>query len=444
MRLGALLYAFGGDNPVGWRHPSTAGWGPNDIGYTIELARIAERGKLDLLFFADMAAVPDGPPSALARGVAKAARIDPLVTITALAAATSHIGVAATASTSYWEPYNLARLLASIDHVSGGRAGWNVVTSDRNEVARNFGDDGLRPREERYARAAEFVDVVLGLWDSWEEDALVVDRAGGRFLDPELVHRLDHDGDHFRVEGPLNVSRTPQGRPVIAEAGSSEPGRRLAAATADVVFSAFSDVAAARAFADDIRDRAAVLGRSPDEIAILESLTVTVAATEDEARAKARWLRENTPIEVGLWSMTEHLGADLSHLPLDEPVPRDALPTEAPGSQGLFDALVTFISEGSTLRECVRRFAEVRSGSGIVGSAEQVADHMQARFEAGANDGFMLQFPQLPTDLSDVTDHLVPELQRRGLFRTEYAGTTLRENLGIDVPANRWTRVPTA
>jgi FMN-dependent oxidoreductase (nitrilotriacetate monooxygenase family) len=439
MRLGALFYGFGGDHPSGWRHPSSAPWHPMDVGYSIHLARVAEAAKLDTVFFADSAGTPDGERTALARAATKSTRIDPLVLIAALAGATERIGIAATASTTYYEPYNLARLIASVDHLSGGRAGWNVVTSDRDEMARNFGDQRLPDNDERYDRAEEFVDVAFGLWDSWEEDPFVLERDGGYFYDPDKMHKLHHRGERFAVEGPLNVPRTPQGRPVIAQAGASGRGLDFAASVADAVFSAARDLDTSQDYYRTFKAMVESKGRAACDVKVLEGCSITVAETRAEAQARIDWLVDRTPYEVGLWSLTEHLGVDLRELDPDKVPTRDQLPERAPGSQALFDALVDFILSHGTMREVVRERMRLTSGRGVVGSATDAADYLQERFEAETCDGFMLMFPVLPLGLEEVRDHLVPELQRRGLFRTDYAGTTLRDHLGVPVPANRHT-----
>lgn len=439
MHIGALFYGYGGDHPVGWRHPGSSPWRPMDVAHSIEIARIAERAKLDLVFYADMAAVPAGDSDALSRGATKAARIDPLVLITALGMATSRIGLGATASTSYWEPYNLARIVASIDHVTGGRAAWNVVTSDRDEVAWNFGDDRLDDHDRRYGRADEFLRVVTGLWDSWEDGAEVVDRDSGVFFDPGKLHVLDHHGERFRVRGPLNVPRTPQGRPVILQAGASETGRRFAAEFADAIFSVRRDIETSKAFYDDMKARVTAFGRQPGDLAILEGVGIVVGETEEEAQQKQEWLIDHTPIEVGLWHLDEHLGAGLAGLDLDAPVTREMLPETAPGSQALFDELVEYLLESPSLRDAVQRQIRGMALRGAAGTAEQVADYLQERYEAGTADGFMVLFPTLPASLTDFTELVVPELQRRGLFRRQYEGDTLRDHLGVPVPPNRHT-----
>lgn len=438
LKLGAFLMA-GGHHVAAWRHPETPAEAGLDLRHYKRLAQIAEAAKFDTLFVADSVAAPrDEIASRMARSV----YFEPLTLLSALSAVTEHIGLIATATTSYNEPYHVARKFASLDHLSGGRAGWNLVTSDNAAEAQNFGRDQHISHAERYSRAREFHQVVTGLWDSWEDDAFIRDKASGAYYDPAKVHVLNHQGEHFRVKGPLNVARSPQGQPVIVQAGSSEIGRDLAAKTAEVVFTAQTSLANAQAFYADLKGRLSQYGRHPDSLKIMPGMFVVVGATEAQAQEKFQTFQRLVEPEVGVALLGRMLGNfDLSEYPLDGPLP--VLPLTESGQQSRQKLLTELAGEGNlSLAELGRKIAGGRGHYSLVGTALQIADQMQAWFEQGAADGFNVLVPHLPGGLEDFANEVVPELQRRGLFRTEYEGHTLRENLGLARPANTFTAPP--
>lgn len=437
LKLGTFVYTFG-FNPAAWLHPDSDVNGANDIGHLLNVAKISEAAKFDFMFVADSPASAIGDADALSRSPTKMNRFEPLTLITALSVLTERLGFVATASTSYYEPYNIARLFASIDHMSGGRACWNVVTSDHDETGYNFNMEGLPPHALRYERGAEFVDVVFGLWDSFEPDALLLDRQSGLYYDKTKLHTLDHKGKHFQVRGPLNIAASPQGRPIIAQAGGSEAGMELAARTAEIVFSLASNLERNKAFYTNVKDRMPKYGRSPDDLKMMPGVVVNVGATRAEAQARVDFLIDNLHPDVGRWMLGEFLETDLSGAPLDKPFPMERLPAEPKGSKALFEELKDYIKQGHTLGHLIRHYAEKSTGNGITGTPVEIADFMEEWFEARAADGFILMFPTLPASLNDFVELVVPELRRRGLFREEYEGTTLRENLGLSMPANRY------
>lgn len=434
MKLGAFLMATG-HHVAAWRHPEV----PADAGLSFKqykhLAQVAEAAKFDTLFIADSVAAATGD---IASRMARSDHFEPLTLVSALSAVTERIGLIVTATTSYNEPFHIARKFASLDHLSGGRAGWNLVTSDAAAEALNFGRDEDIEHAQRYSRAREFHQVVTGLWDSWQDDAFVRDKASGQYYDSARLHVLDHHGEHFKVKGPLNVARSPQGQPVVAQAGSSEAGRQLAAQTAEVVFTAQPSLAAAQGFYRDLKTRAASFGRDPDDLKIMPGMFVVVGDSEAQAREKFEAFQELVEPEVGVALLGRMLGNfDLSGYPLDEPPPE--LPLTQSGQQSR-QALLTQLAqdENLTLAQLGRRIAGGRGHFSVIGTASQIADHWQAWFEQGAADGFNVLVPHLPGGLEDVAYKVVPELQRRGLFRHDYSGTTLREHLGLKRPANRF------
>ena len=438
LKLATFVYTFG-FHPAGWLHPASDVRGANEFGHLLDVAKQSEAAKFDFMFLADSAAAAVGDPDALARQPTKMNRFEPLTLLSALAVNTERLGLVATVSTSYYEPFNVARLFASIDHLSHGRVCWNVVTSDHNETGYNFNREGLDPHGQRYERAAEFVDVVFGLWDSFEDDALLLDRESGVYYDKTKHHTLNHKGEHFQVRGPLNIARSPQGRPVIAQAGGSEAGMELAARTAEIVFSLASNIDRSRAFYANVKGRMAAYGRNPDDMKIMPGVVINVGATEAEARAKVDFLLDKLHPDVGRSMLAEFLEADLSGVPLDQPFPMDRLPEKPRGSRALFDELVDFVTQGHSVGELIRHYAEKHTGNGITGTPVQIADFMEEWFETKAADGFILMFPTLPASLTDFTELVLPELRRRGLFRQEYEGPTLRSNLGLSLPVNRYT-----
>ena len=443
LKLGTFVYTFG-YNPAGWRHPGSDVRGANDFAHLHKVAQLSEAAKFDFMFLADSPAAAVGDPDALARMPTKMNRFEPLTLLSALAVTTQRLGLVATVSTSYYEPFNVARLFASIDHLSQGRACWNVVTSDHDETGYNFNKQGLDPHALRYERGREFVDVVFGLWDSFEADALLLDRQSGIYYDKDKHHALNHKGKHFQVRGPLNIARSPQGRPVIAQAGGSEAGIELAAETAEVVFGLASNIDRSRSFYEVLKGRMAKFGRAPDDLKVMPGVVVNVGRTEAEARAKVEFLIDNLHPEAGRLMLSEFLEADLRGVPLDEPFPMDRLPQAPKGSRALFDELVTFVRQGHTVGELIRRFAEKHTGNGVTGTPAAVADFMEEWFETRAADGFILMFPTLPSALEDFVELVVPELRRRGLFREDYEGVTLRQNLGLSMPSNRYTAARSA
>ena len=438
LKLGTFVYTFG-FHPASWLHPASSVHGATDFSHLLNVAKVSEAAKLDFIFMADSPAAGVGDADALARQPTKMNRFEPLSLLSALSVSTENLGLVATVSTSYYEPFNVARIFASIDHLSGGRVCWNVVTSDHNETGYNFNREGLDPHALRYERGAEFVDVVFGLWDSFEADALLLDRESGVYYDKTKHHTLNHKGKHFQVRGPLNIARSPQGRPIIAQAGGSEAGMELAARTAEVVFSLASNIDRNRAFYKNVKDRMPAFGRDPEDLKIMPGLVINVGETEAEAQAKVDYLIDKLHPDVGRLMLSEFLEADLSGVPLDKPFPMDRLPEAPRGSRALFDELVDFVKSGKTVGELIRHYAEKHTGNGITGTPKQIADFMEEWFETRAADGFILMFPTLPASLDDFVRLLLPELRRRGLFREEYEGKTLRENLGISMPLNRYT-----
>ncbi|GGU47802.1 LLM class flavin-dependent oxidoreductase [Streptomyces lavendofoliae] len=431
LHLNAFLMNAG-HHDAAWRHPSTSPERVTDPAYFQELARTAERGLLDSVFLADgLALWGDVRYNALGG-------FEPLTLLAALATATRHIGLIATVSTTFNEPYPTARAFASLDHLSGGRAGWNIVTSGSADEARNFGRDEHLEHGLRYERAREFVDVAVKLWDSWDDDAIVLDRAAGVYADPDKVRPIDHRGTHFRVRGPLNVPRSPQGRPLLVQAGSSEDGKEFAARHAEAVFTAQQTLSGARAFAADLRARLARYGRAQDAVRILPGICPVIGSTEAEARALERELTELQVPEYGLAQLSGMLGTDLTGLPLDGPLPDLPDERDINGNRSRF-ALVADLGrrEGLTLRELIARLGGGRGHRVVAGTPEQIADELQEWFTRGAADGFNIMPPHLPRGLDHFVDQVVPVLQARGLFRTEYAGHTLREHYGLARPAAR-------
>ncbi|MCV4340101.1 LLM class flavin-dependent oxidoreductase [Pseudomonas capsici] len=434
LKLGAFLMATG-HHVAAWRHPDIPANAGLDIKHYKHLARVAEEARFDALFVADSVAAATGD---IASHMARSDHFEPLTLLSALSAVTEHIGLIATATTTYNEPYHVARKFASLDHLSGGRAGWNLVTSDAAAEAQNFGREEHVGHAERYSRAREFHQVVTGLWDSWADDAFIRDKASGEYYDPAKLHVLDHQGEHFSVKGPLNVARSPQGQPVVVQAGSSEVGRDLAAQTAEVVFTAQTSLADAQAFYADIKGRLKTYGRSAESLKIMPGVFIVVAETEAEAKARFESFQDLVDPHVGVALLGRMLGNfDLSGYPLDGPLPE--LPLTDSGQRSR-QKLLTDLAEKENLNlaQLGRRIAGGRGHYSLIGTPTQIADELQTWFEQGAADGFNVLVPHLPGGLEDVARLLVPELQRRGLFRTEYEGSTLRENLGLQRPSNRF------
>jgi len=433
LRLGAFMRPVG-IHTAWWRYPGT----PPDANFNWPLlkrfAQTLERGKFDAFFMADHLALLNMPMSALKRS-ATVTSFDPLTLLPALAVVTERLGLIATASTTYNDPYHIARKFASLDHISGGRAGWNLVTTSNPDAALNFGLDEAVEHGERYKRGREFFDVVTGLWDSWADDAFLYDKDSGIVFDPERLHTLNHKGEHFSVRGPLNVARPVQGWPVIVQAGASEAGRQIAAETAEVIFGSSRTVADGRAFYADVKGRMRKLGRNPDHLKILPGALVIVGATTEEAQRKKALLDSLVHPDSGLPNLSMRLGVDASKFDLDGPLPEIPETNDSKsGRQAIVDHAKR---EGLTVRQ-LARIAGGYAGLQMVGTASAIADQMQEWLETDACDGFNVMFHTVPEGLDDFVDMVVPELQRRGLFRREYEGVTLRENLGLPRPANRF------
>lgn len=434
LALNAFLMSSG-HHEASWRLPGSAPDATgHDIAHLTRLARIAEAGRFDSVFFAD------GPGLQGDVGRRPSGTLDPLVVLTALAGATERIGLVATASTTYNSPYNLARRFASIDHVSGGRAGWNVVTTAGPDIARNFGLDAQPAHAERYARAAEFLEVAFKLWDSWEDDAIVADKAAGVWADSAKIHPPEHVGRYFSVAGALTVPRSPQGRPLIVQAGSSQDGKDLAARYAEAVFTAHQTLGDAQAFYRDLKDRTVAAGRSAGDVRILPGIVPVIGSTEAEARAAERELDELILPEYARRQLARTLRLQPDDLPLDRELPAD-LPDEdaIEGAKSRYTLIVQLARrERLTVRQLIGRLGGGRGHRTFAGTPEQVADTLQVWFDAEAADGFNIMPAVLPSGLEQFTAHVLPILRERGLFRTEYTGTTLREHYGLDRPANRY------
>jgi len=421
-----------GHHEASWRHPASSPLALTDIRYYQDLAQRAEAAKFDSIFIADQLA--------LGEDVAQAPRIwlEPVTTLAALAVATNRIGLIATASTTYTEPFNLARQFASVDHISNGRAAWNIVTSWLATAARNFGGTDQVSHADRYARGEEFMTVVKALWDSWAADAVVDDRFSGHYARPDRIRPIDHRGDFYRVAGPLNMPRCPQGRPVLVQAGSSDTGRRFAARHADAVFTAHVAKATAQEFYADLKALAAVEGRPPDQVLILPGLSPMIAATEAEARRLAREVDDLCDPEVGRQRLSNRFGGhDFSRLPLDRPLSAEDFPD--PGSveaaRSRTEVILNLVRRNHpTLRQLLGYLAGARGHFTMAGTPEQVAELIEDWFTDGAADGFNIMPPLLPAQLDVFSAEVIPLLRRHGLFRTEYAGKTLREHYGLAWP----------
>jgi FMN-dependent oxidoreductase (nitrilotriacetate monooxygenase family) len=433
LRLGAFMRPVG-IHTAWWRYPGGFPDANFNFAHLKRFAQKLEQGRFDAFFMADHLALLNMPMSALKRS-ATATSFDPLTLLPALAVVTERLGLIATASTTYNEPYHIARKFASLDHLSGGRAGWNLVTTSNPEAALNFGLDQDVEHGERYRRGREFFEVVTGLWDSWADDAFVMDVESGIFFDPEKLHVLCHKGEHFSVRGPLNVARPIQGWPVIVQAGASEAGRQIAAETAEVVFGSSRTLADAQAFYRDVKGRMERLGRSPDHLKILPGALVFVGATQEEALAKKRLLDSLVHPDSGVPNLSMRLGVDASGFDLDGPLPE--IPETNASKSGRQSLIDLARRENLTVGQ-LASIAGAYGGLEMVGTPATIADQMEAWLEGAGCDGFNVMFPYVPGGLDDFVDLVVPELQRRGLFRREYEGMTLRENLGLPRPPNRF------
>lgn len=428
MRLGLFLQGAG-HHVAGWRHPDAES-GSENLGLIQRLAKTAEDAKFDMVFLADgLSATPDMHPSA-------ALRFEPLTLLSALSMTTSHIGLAATASTTYSEPYHIARSFASLDLLSQGRAAWNVVTTSYDRTAANFSRGNHPNHAERYAMAGEFVDVVKGLWDSWEDDAIVRNKDSGVYFDPAKLHTLDYEGAHFRIKGPLNAPRPPQGHPIVIQAGSSEPGQALAARTADVVFTAQQTLEEASVFYRGLKSQLGQWNRDPSQVHLMPGVFPVIGRTAQEAKDRYEQLQQWVDTSGALSMLSERLGHDISGYPLDGPLP------DLPESDQLKSRakLLTDLArrDNLSLRQLYHLVAGSRGHRIVVGTPLQIADALQEWFEGEAADGFNIMPPYFPGGLNDFVALVLPELRRRGLFRTEYSGRTLRDHLGLSRPASRY------
>ena len=433
LRLGAFMRPAT-IHPGSWRYPGSYPDANFNFGHIKRFAQTLERGKFDAFFMADHLSVLNMPMEALKRSSTPTS-FEPMTLLSALAMVTQHLGLVATGSTTYEEPYHVARRFASLDHISGGRAGWNVVTTSNPDASRNFGHDEHLEHSERYRRAREFYDVVCGLWDSWADDAFLYDAESGTYFDPEKLHVLDHKGKYFSVRGPLNIARPIQGRPVIVQAGASDSGRQLAAETAEAVFTSHGSLEAGQEFYADVKERAAKAGRDPEHIKILPACFVVVGETDDDAHEKRAKIDSLIHYDTAIASLSISLGHDASGFDPDGPLPE--IPESNASKSGRERAVALAARENLTVRQLAQRLGGY-SGSAMLGTPKTIADQMEEWLHTRGSDGFTVMFPYLPEGLDDFVEKVVPELQRRGLFRKEYEGATLRENLGLARPENQF------
>jgi len=425
-----------GHHEAAWNHPDSSPASLTDVNYYKDIAQRAEAALFDSIFFADSLMLPTD--------AARSGRLwlEPITLLAALAVATDRIGLIATGSSTYSQAFNLARQFSSIDHISNGRAGWNIVTTWMAKVSLNYGDAGQNSHADRYIMAEEFLQVVKDLWDSWADDAVVDERDGGVYANSDRIRPIDFNGEYYSVAGPLNLPRSPQGRPVLVQAGSSDAGRDFASRHAEAVFTAHLEKATAQTFYTDIKKRAAEAGRDANQVLILPGLSPMIASTETEAKRMEQDLNENTDPEIGRRILSTRFdGHDFSHLPLDRPLTTDDFPppSSVETMRSRTELIVNLVrSEGLTLRQLLARFAGARGHFTFAGTPEQVADLIEDWFLDGAADGFNVMPPLFPTMLDVFTEEVIPILQRRGLFRTEYKGRTLREHYGLDRPAARF------
>jgi len=434
IKLSAYLVGTG-MHVASWRLPEARYGASHDIDYYKELARTAERGKFDIAFLADSLAINEqSHPNILNR-------FEPITLVSALAGATSKIGLVATASTSYIEPFNLARLFMSADHISKGRVGWNIVTTRdlSGNTARNFNAEEHLDHAYRYQRAEEFLEVVQGLWDSWEDDAFVQDKDNGRFFEREKLHRVGHKGKFFSVEGPLNIGRSPQGHPVLVQAGNSDSGQNFSAKVGEVIFSIKYNLEDAQAFYRAYKAKVAEAGRNPDDVYVLQGISPIIGRTEEEAVAKQKRLEALITEETGIGFLADYFkGVDFSGSTLESRASELGLGRLDEKKSDYRKHRLVIEREDPTLRQVYSLLTGSFSGEGFVGTPEKIADTLERWFVEGGADGFMLMAPSLPDGLEDFVDLVVPILQRRGLFRFDYEGDTLREHIGLPLPANRF------
>jgi len=433
LRLGAFM------RPVSihtgaWRFPGAFPDANFNFEHIKRFAQTLERGKFDAFFMADHLAVLNMPMEALQQS-ATVTSFEPMTLLPALAAVTENLGLIATGSTTYDEPYHVARRFSSLDHISGGRAGWNVVTTSNPHASMNFGMEEQPDHADRYARAREFFDVVTGLWDSWADDAFIRDVESGIYFDPDKLHTLDHKGEYLSVRGPLNIGRPVQGYPVIVQAGASDAGRQLAAETAEAVFCSHTNLEAGQAFYSDVKTRAEKAGRNPDHLVILPACFVVVGDSIEEAKEKRAHLDSLVHYDSAIASLSIVLGTDASKFDPDGPLPE--IPESNASKSARDRAIALAENEGLTVRQLAQRLGGF-SGKAMVGTPETIADEMEEWLTEGGSDGFNIMFPYLPGGLDEFIDRVVPELQRRDIFRREYEGKTLRENLGLPRPENQF------
>jgi FMN-dependent oxidoreductase (nitrilotriacetate monooxygenase family) len=425
-----------GHHEAAWRHPETEPHHITDIRYFQRLAQIAEEAKFDSLFLADGLAISQNIKHGAFVG------LEPFTLLSALAAVTDHIGLIGTVSTTYNEPFHVARKFASLDHISKGRAGWNIVTSGSEFEAMNFSRDSHLEHSKRYERAKEFLQVTTSLWDSWEDEAIVIDRSSGAFADNDKVREINHVGEAFKVRGPLNIPRSPQGYPVLVQAGSSEDGKEFAAEYAEAIFTAQQTLAEAQQFYSDVKGRLAKYGRRPEQLKILPGICAVIGHTESEAKEKELELNELTVPEYGLNQLSNMLKVDLFSYPLDGPLPELPSLEDINGNKSRFQLVADLAKRDKlTIRQLIHRLAGGRGHRTFAGTAIQVADQLEEWFTNGASDGFNVMPPYLPGGLEEFAQQVIPELQRRGLFRTEYSGRTLRGHFGLSRPVNQYAAV---
>ncbi|WP_318247701.1 LLM class flavin-dependent oxidoreductase [Solibacillus merdavium] len=430
IKLGVFLMGTG-HHIASWRHPDAQADASENVEFFKEVAIKAEQGKLDMLFLSDGLSFNE------LSHPAEQVRFEPLTLLSVLSTVTKNIGLTGTASTTYNEPFHIARKFSSLDHLSRGRAAWNIVTSYYEAEASNFNQDKHLDHSLRYDRADEFVEVVKGLWDSYEDDALARNKETGEYIKKGKLHTLNHKGEYYSVRGPLNSSRPPQGRPVLVQAGSSEAGTTLAAKQADVIFTAQQTLADAQSFYKKLKDKAVAAGRNRDDIKIMPGVSVYVAETEEKARAKYEELQQLITPEIGLDFLEDYLGIDLSGYDLDGPLPKDIPPTN--GNRSRQQLIIELAErENLTIRELYLKIAGSRGHRIIFGSPSQIADQLIEWVDNDAADGFNLMPPYFPGGFTDFIDLVIPELQKRGVFRTEYEGNTLRENLGLQQVPSRY------
>jgi FMN-dependent oxidoreductase (nitrilotriacetate monooxygenase family) len=435
LKLGGFFHPTG-NHVASWLHPESQIDAGVNFRHYVELAQTAERGKFDLIFLRDNPATRDGNMEALKRWPQYMCYFEPTTLLSAIAALTTRIGLVATATTSHNEPYNIARRFSSLDQISGGRAGWNVVTSSNESEVFNFGTMAPTGHAERYERAREFVEVCRGLWDSWDDDAFVRDRKTATYFDPQKLHRLDHEGKHFSVRGPLNLARMPQGYPVFANAGVSDTGKDFAAEFAEILFTPLNTLEQARSLYDDLKGRMEKFGRDPAHLKLMPGLNVIVGRTEAEAEEKHQFLQSLIHPDVGRQLLSTELGIDLQPFSVDEKLPYRLI--EEKGNAQRAKLVDWARTNDMTIRDLYLWYAGGRGQRTLKGTPQRIADDMEDWFLKEAVDGFLIQPSYLPGGLTEFVDMVIPELQRRGLFRTEYEGTTLRENLGLPRPPSRY------